>query len=50
MRPTKLSPPSEGPYQIVEVHVNGKVKTQRGGHREDISITRIASFFGKEQT
>ena len=26
MRPTKLSPPSEGPHQIVEVHANAIVK------------------------
>ena len=45
MRPTKLSPPSEGPCQIVEVHANGIVKTQHGGHREDTSITRIAPLF-----
>ena len=49
MRPENLSPQSKGPFQIVEVHANGTVKMQRRGHREDVSISRIAPFFGKEQ-
>ena len=49
MRPEKFSPPSEGSFQIVDAHANLTVKIQRGGHREDMSITRIAPFFGKEQ-
>ena len=48
MRPTKLSQPSEGPYEIVEIYANGTVKIQRGGYREILSITRIAPFFRKE--
>ena len=49
MRPSKLSHPSKGPFQIVEIFNNGAAKIQRGGYRESISITRIAPFFGKEQ-
>ena len=49
MRPTKLIPPSEGPYQVVKFYNNGKVKIQRGGYCERILITMIEPFFAKEQ-
>ena len=47
MVPTKLIPPSEGPCQTVEVCMNGEVKTQSGGRREDVSITRSVPFLAK---
>ena len=47
MRPTKLSKPSEGPCQTLEVNDN-TVKIQRGEFREDISLTRIAPYFKKD--
>ena len=49
MRPEKWMPPNEGTCQTVEILNNGLVKIQRRGHRESISITRIAPFFAKEQ-
>ena len=49
MNPEKLSSPSEELHQMVDDHENGGVKTQRGGHHESVSISRIAPFFGKEQ-
>ena len=47
MRPTKLSQPNEGPYKILKLYKNGLVKIQRGGYRENITVTRIAPFFNK---
>ena len=47
MRPTKLSPPSEGPYQVLVVCEN-TAKIQYGGYREDIYLTRIAPYFKRE--
>ena len=47
MRPTKLSPPNEGPYPIVIVHDDATVTIQRGGDREKLSLTRIAPYFNK---
>ena len=48
MRPTKLSQPNEGPHQIIEIFGNN-VKIQRGNIREEISITRIAPYFHREE-
>ena len=48
-RPAKLRPPSEVPCQTVDIRNNIAVKTQRGGCRQTISITRIAPFFSKEK-
>ena len=47
IRRKKLSPPSEGPYQVSEACANGTVKIQRGGYREIICIARITPFFMK---
>ena len=47
MRPTKLSAPSKGPYQVVKINNNSTLKIQRGGFREIISITRVTPYFMK---
>ena len=49
MRPTKLSQPGEGPYEIVELYNNGTVKIKRRGYREVLSITRVEPFFMEDQ-
>ena len=47
VRPTKLRPPSEVPFQAVEIHNNRAVKMQCGGYRQTILITKIAAFLQK---
>ena len=40
----KLMKPTEGPYPIVEVHINGTVTIQRGSYQERIHIRRIKPY------
>jgi hypothetical protein len=41
----KLKPKTEGPYQVVSVHVNGTITIQRGpGVTERLSIRRVKPF------
>ena len=47
MCPAKIIPTSEEPHQIVDAYENVTFKIQRGGNREDISITRIEPFLSK---
>ena len=50
MRPTKLSAPCEGPCRVLIVHADSTVTIQRGGHREKLSVTRIAPYFNKNSS
>ena len=41
----KLNSPTEGPYEIVQVHKNGNVSILRGSVVERVNIRRIKPFF-----
>jgi hypothetical protein len=40
----KLARPTEGPYRVIKVHLNGTVVTQRGAYAETINIRRLIPF------
>ena len=44
----KLSTPTEGPYEIIQVHNNGTVRIRRGNYDEDISIRRLRPYFARD--
>ena len=46
-RQAKLSPPTEGPYEITKLYKNGTVKILRKHFEEIVSIRRIRPYFTK---
>ena len=40
----KLARPTEGPYRVIKVHLNGTVVIQRGAYAETINIRRLIPF------
>ena len=40
----KLACPTEGPYRVIKVHLNGTVVIQRGSYAETINIRRLLPF------
>jgi hypothetical protein len=41
---TKLAYPTEGPYRIIKVHLNGTVVIQCGTYAETINLCRLLPF------
>jgi hypothetical protein len=46
----KLACPTEGPYRIIKVHMNGTVIIQRGTYAETINIHRLLPFLSPSST
>ena len=42
---SKLSSPTQGPYEIIKVYANGNVRIQRGNYNEDISIHCLHPYY-----
>jgi hypothetical protein len=48
--PPKLDCPTEGPYRIIKVQMNGTVIIQRGTYAETINIRRLLPFLPPSST
>ena len=44
---SKLSSPTEGPYEIIKVYNNGNVRIRRGNYDEDMSIRRLRPYYSR---
>ena len=44
----KLSSPTEGPFTITRVYMNGNVRITCGAYEEDISIRRLCPYYDPE--
>ena len=42
---SKLSSPTEGPYEVIRVYTNGNVRIRRGNYDEDINIRRLRPYY-----
>ena len=42
---SKLSSPTEGPYEVIRVYTNGNVRIRRGNYDEDINICRLRPYY-----
>ena len=41
----KMSNPTEGPYQVLQVNNNGTLKIQRGAYAEVLNIYHLKPYF-----
>ena len=45
---SKLSSPTQGPYEIIKIYSNGNVRIRRNNYDEDISIRRLRPYYNSQ--